>query len=400
MMHSQGSVRHTVPAESLRESVDSGVGKSEPHLSDSLRSSSADLKKKTPTQLRRERKKRQRERERRQKELERRGQEEGGSGGGDKQREGERLTDKTSASTSRTTSPLSSLENSTSSDTPTESVSPSRSLSPPPPPPPPLPPPLSPSDTSNRLGEQGDRPARRGENDNTFPKTGSKSVPAGSQLVSSLSEDGDSLSTKTGTNGEVGAPVTARKVGGSPGLMRSTDSASIEWEMSRQQRRHEGVDVVTPLDSPHQSQTRSTGGPGSSVTGVVNRTSSLPSPSSSSPPLTLTRNGLTHSNHATPTSAHLAQQHLQQQSQQCTSAVICTTPSSGTSASSVNYTNGTTELSSNTPSPSSHQPTSTINPSCTLKKLPATSRQMMCPNKFQQNGNEEGPILIINGHEE
>ena len=391
MMHSQGSARHTVPAESLRESVDSGVGKSEPHLSDSLRSSSADLKKKTPTQLRRERKKRQRERERRQKELERKGQEEGGSGGGggDKQREGGRLpilTDKTSASTSRTTSPLSSLENST-SDTPTESVSPSRSLSPPPPP-------LSPSDTSNGLGEQGDRPARRGENDNTFPKTGSKSVPAGSQLVSSLSEDGDSLSTKTGTNTEVGAPVTARKVGGSPGLMMSADSASIEWEMSRQQRRrHKGVDIVTPL---HQSQTHSTGGSGSSVTGVVNQTSSLPSPSSSSPPLALTRNGLTHSNHASPTSAHLAQQ----QGQQCTSAVICTTPSSGTSPSSVNCTNGTTELSSNTPSPSSHQPTSTINPSCTLRKLPATSRQMMCPNKFQQNGNEEGPILIINGHEE
>lgn len=112
-----------------KKAGESVVGRTEP-VPPELNSVS-EPKKKTPTQLRRERKKRQKEREKRQREIEKRTLEEGEEKGGRGSAHDKAAT-LHSASTSGTTSPLSSIENSV-SDTQRESTSLSLSQSPSPP---------------------------------------------------------------------------------------------------------------------------------------------------------------------------------------------------------------------------------------------------------------------------
>lgn len=107
------------------ESLNSNMGRTE------MVQDASESKKKTPTQLRRERKKRQKEREKRQRELERRTLEEGEEKGGRVLAQDKNATLQ-STSTSGTTSPLSSIENGA-SDNQRESASLSLSQSPPPP---------------------------------------------------------------------------------------------------------------------------------------------------------------------------------------------------------------------------------------------------------------------------
>ena len=107
------------------ESLNSNMGRTE------LVQDASEPKKKTPTQLRRERKKRQKEREKRQRELERRTLEEGEEKGGRLLAQ-DKNTTLQSTSTSGTISPMSSIENGA-SDNQRESASLSLSQSPSPP---------------------------------------------------------------------------------------------------------------------------------------------------------------------------------------------------------------------------------------------------------------------------
>ena len=210
-----------------------------------------DLKKKTPTQLRRERKKRQKERERRQKELERRTHEEGG---GEKRGRGS-LLEKTSAnpstSTSRTASPLSSIDNNT-SDTPLESVSLSPSQSP-----------LPPADED--AGEPGNK-SRGGEGggeEERNVQSGKKDLPPTCASVNTGSPMENTTQSKTTTRENqqleirtVKSPVhepvpPVTKTEECHGIPKTpSDRGSIEWDVS--QMRQERVEVAS--SSPHSRQ--------------------------------------------------------------------------------------------------------------------------------------------------
>ena len=232
------------------ENGDSGLGKSEPHQ-DSIKMA-ADLKKKTPTQLRRERKKRQRERERRQKELERRVQEEGEKRGG-----GGRilLLDKTStepsASTSRTTSPLSSNV----SDTRTESASLSLSQSPPPS-----------TDPVDKTGERGDKPMRSGggggEEDRYIRSKDVKaSLPACSynNLTSYTGIEMLNVTLATDHPSDVKNPESSSSTVVSPDSkiedpLLNGHSASIEWDLSQKRKEAHSSSISTPLVSSTQAE--------------------------------------------------------------------------------------------------------------------------------------------------
>ena len=226
------------------ESDGSGVEKTET-ATDSK--TSLELKKKTPTQLRRERKKRQKERERRQKELERRALEAEG------EREGRvALLDKTSAnrsaSTSRTASPLSSIGNST-SDTRTESASLSLSQSP-------LPP------TDEETGEQGGKSLDGGEVESGGGVQSAEGVVVGAYIEQGASREAadsktfasiENVAVNKSTSKlqhhtpdvKIAEPATTagkreeRLSGPSRASLR--DSATIEWDMS--QKRQERVAV-------------------------------------------------------------------------------------------------------------------------------------------------------------
>ena len=208
------------------ESVDSGVGYSEPHQG----KVALDLKKKTPTQLRRERKKRQKERERRQKELERRTQEEGvcDKRGGGRIALLEKTSANPSASTSRTTSPFSSISNNI-SDTQLETVSLSLSQSPPP---------LQ-TNTPASSGESGDKSTgREGERENGRGVRSDVSASINSDLTATSGSEQlnttDRCSDGVDTLTSLSTVVPAKSVPSTQsGERAGSDSASIEWDMSQ-----------------------------------------------------------------------------------------------------------------------------------------------------------------------
>ena len=241
------------------ESDGSGVEKTET-ATDSK--TSLELKKKTPTQLRRERKKRQKERERRQKELERRALEAEG------EKEGRvALLDKTSAnrsaSTSRTASPLSSIGNST-SDTRTESASLSLSQSP-------LPP------TDEETGEQGGKSLDGGEVESGGGVQSAEGVVIGAYIEQGVSREAadsktfvsiENIAVNKSTSRlqhhtpDVKIAETATTAGkreerfSGPSRASLRDSATIEWDMS--QKRQERVAVGRGLPQrPSMSGLRS-----------------------------------------------------------------------------------------------------------------------------------------------
>ena len=277
--------------------MDSGVGKSEPNHN----FTKMDLKKKTPTQLRRERKKRQKERERRQKELERRTHEEGG---GEKRGRGS-ILEKTSAnpstSTSRTASPLSSIDNNT-SDTPLESVSLSLSQSP-------LPPadddsgePAGNKSRGERGGGKEDGNTQSGKGDSvptcnlistTDTTADNKMTCTTVNLISTTETTADNKTTHENQQQErqaVDSPVhahvpsvTKMEEPSTPPKMPPSDSASIEWDVS--QMRQEGIAV----DDSHLSQAPGARGKGASsqmqngYTEMANNDEVLPSHHSTTP---------------------------------------------------------------------------------------------------------------------
>lgn len=209
------------------------MGKSETNSDSKI---AVDLKK-TPTQLRRERKKRQKERERRQ-ELERRALEDGGG----EKRGRVSILEKTSAnpspSTSRTTSPLSSIGNNT-LDTRLESVSLSLSQSPPPP-------------TEGAAGEQRSRP-RGVDEDRNLQST--DTIALGTCNCTSTEIAMQNKATREDQQPEMRTVETSTVSVKKDEVPPPSDSASIEWDMS-QRRQERAVDDGSLLSKPESATQR------------------------------------------------------------------------------------------------------------------------------------------------
>ena len=310
------------------------------------------------------------------------------------------LLDKTSSSTSRTTSPLSSLDNHTSSeDTPTESLSLSLSQSPPPPP------------SHSCAHSEPDRDMVRGRTSEKSATTNQKQVSdtdkcalTTSDIMSPTSNNCTADSTLHSVAVECGS---LRRNGEDAPVLMTSDSASIEWEMSRQQRREKRVNVPSsPLTPQGRIQTSSTG-----ISMIDNHVGA--SPLHSSPSSSLNLNGSIQSDH-NHFSAHLTPSPSHNSISPPVTITKLTPGTTTPTAPSYSNCNTTTD-SSSTHLPSS--PTSHPKPHpASYPPHPLTHsnehdvphspthhtrliRDIVCPAKLQRNGSDEA-VLIINGHEE
>ena len=297
---------------------------------------------------------------------------------GRRSREGEKGRERTllltSTSTSRTTSPLSSLENTISSaeDTPTESLS--LSQTPPPPPPPPHSDHTEPRPPTGR-GEEGDEIDRM-----------SDVMPGGGQLgpsSRSTPDDSTALSDKGLEDGGLAVSGTIAGNEGDSPTLSSSDSASIEWEMSRQQRRQERVKSLNKSPIPrHQRRSHSTG---NNDRDALTRAQSPP-PSPGLPHNGTTHCSHTHSRHRAPPTTH-SPQHI---------VTTVTKPTPSTTLS-INHSNDRTRPSSHSSPPPTSPPPSL--PHSVVRSPLRNLKDVKCPGKLQRNGSEES-VLILNGHEE
>ena len=358
---------HAAPLNKKREeSVDSGVGKSEP---DPDAKTAADLKKKTPTQLRRERKKRQKERERRQKELERRALEEGGESRGGRVTQVDKTSANPSTSTSRTTSPLSSVENNT-SDTQMESVSLSQSQSPPP-------------HTDEEIREQGSK----SNNNITSTMTATQG-----KITTKIREEQQS------ENKNVEFSTIPVKEPESLGQTASTlsESASIEWDMSQMRQDRAAVSSTTPEPVVHRKRANS-GYSGELVNGCDTEMSSQHNTNAQEvsmynvTSLNAVPNGVVHHSFSQPHSASPTKPHTTPPTTLETHAANPLPPVSSVTPSSVHHDK------TETFAPSSSSQAHILEPQLPSKQL---KDDILClDSRLDQNG-DSGQNFVLNEHEE